>query len=460
MLTLPSHFLQRMAALLGEEYSLFLAEFARPARQSLRANTLKIAPETLLGLLGMPADPLPWCPEALLLPAEAHLGQHPFHAAGLYYLQEPSATAVVPALDAQPGERVLDLCAAPGGKATHIAARMQGEGLLWANEMNKGRAHILLENLERWGARNIVVSAEHPERLAERLPGFFERVLVDAPCSGEALFRREPESIREWSPAAVRGCARRQEHILAAAARLVRPGGVLVYSTCTFAPEENEGVIAAFLQAHPDFSVETLAAVPGFVPGRPEWVPDAPDRVQEQLRRAVRLWPHRAPAEGHFLVRLRREGGALEPRLPLWRPQPFPASARRTLAKFWQEALPGAPLPERLALLGERVLALPSDLPDLAGLRLLRAGWLLGEIRGARFVPGHALAMGLPASAAARTLDLPVEGERVAAYLRGEPLASAGPAGWLLVTVAGYPLGWGKRVGAVVKNHRPRGLAV
>ena len=449
-------FLERMAALLGEEYPAFRAALEEPARPALRVNPLKTTRAEVLSRLGLTDVPVPWCPEAVLLPPGLHLGRHPLHAAGLFYLQEPGATAAVPALDPQPGERILDLCAAPGGKATHIASCLRGKGLLWANEVEARRARVLLENLERWGAGNIVLSAEHPERLAERLPGFFDRVLVDAPCSGEALFRREPESVREWSPAAVQGCARRQGRLLDSAARLVRPGGVLLYVTCTFSPEENEGVIGAFLEAHPDYALEEIAPFPGFSPGRPEWAGDFSPQVRESLRRAVRLWPHRAPAEGHFLARLRREGGPA-PQPPSWRWPALSPAARRALGAFWQEALPGAPLPEALTLWGEQVLAVPDDLPDPSGLRLLRVGRLLGSVRQGRFVPSHALAMGLKLDQAARRLDFAPEAPEVAAFLRGETLRSPGPAGWLLVGVAGHPLGWGKRVGTVVKNHRPRG---
>jgi 16S rRNA C967 or C1407 C5-methylase (RsmB/RsmF family)/NOL1/NOP2/fmu family ribosome biogenesis protein len=472
---LPPLFLERMAGLLGDEYPDFLAALGRPALQALRANALKTDLAHLSVRLGLPALSLPWCPEALLLPSDVHLGHHPFHAAGLFYLQEPSATAAVPVLDPQPGERVLDLCAAPGGKATHIAARLQGRGLLWANEVDPRRAALLLSNLERFGVHNAIVSAERPERLAERLPAFFDRVLVDAPCSGEGLFRREPESVREWSPSAVHGCARRQEHILEAAARLIRPGGALLYATCTFAPEEDEGVVGHFLESHPDFALEEVPAYPGFSPGRPEWAVGVADSVGSTLACCVRLWPHRAPGEGHFLACLRRgsslplppgEGGhrgrSAERRAKgtgkgLCAP---PMAVLAAYASFCREALRRVPVEDDLALLGERLLALPEGMPNTAGLRLLRAGWLLGQVRGQRFVPSHALAMGLAAGDAQRELDLPIRSDAVAAYLRGEPLPSRGPAGWLLVTVEGNPVGWGKRVGGVVKNHRPRGAAL
>ncbi len=451
----PPLFLERIAGLLGEEYPAFRSALEEPACLSLRANTLKVGRTGVAALLGLSDTPLPWCPEALLLPPEVHLGRHPLHAAGLFYLQEPGSTAVVPALDPRPGERILDLCAAPGGKATHIAARLRGQGLLWANEVNRRRAHVLLENLETWGAQNIVVSAEHPEHLARCLPGFFDRVLVDAPCSGESLFRRDPESIREWSPAAVQGCARRQAHILESAAALVRPGGILLYSTCTFSPEENEGVVGAFLEAHPEYRVEEVPSFPGYAPGRPEWAPGCAAGVRESLRQAVRLWPHRAPAEGHFLVRMRREKGPLpSDRSLLSLPAPGPA-AQEVLDRFWRDLFPDLLLPERLGLLGEEVLVLPEQLPAVSGLSLLRIGWQLGKIHRGRFTPSHALAMGLDLAQAGRRLNLSPDGPEVAAFLRGETLRSPGPAGWLLVGISGYPLGWGRRVDSVVKNHLP-----
>ncbi len=454
-LGLPEGFRERMARFLGPEYPIFLEALGRPPEHALRANLLKVEPERLLSLLALSASPLPWCPEAFLLPGGIHLGQHPLHAAGLFYLQEPSATAAVPLLDPQPGERILDLCAAPGGKSTHIAARLRGRGLLWANERHPGRARVLLENLERWGVRNAVVSVESPERLAEHLESFFDRVLVDAPCSGEGLFRRDPQAVRQWSPEGIAGCARRQQRILEAAARLVRPGGVLVYATCTFAPEENEAVVARFLAVHQEWVLEEGPPWEGVSPGRPEWAGEVPPLLAEQLRRARRFWPHRAAGEGHFLARLRRTEGPRPKAPPLWRPH-VPARALQAFQAFSQEALCRPVEISRLVLFGEALLALPEGLPDPAGLRLLRAGWLLGRVRGERFFPSHALAMGLEPGTAQRSLELPMEGEDVQAFLRGKELRATGMPGWLLVTVVGFPLGWGKQVGERVKNHRPR----
>ncbi|MGC8873491.1 MAG: RsmB/NOP family class I SAM-dependent RNA methyltransferase [Chloroflexia bacterium] len=454
-LALPEAFRERMAGLLGPEYPAFLEALGLPARQALRVNTLKVEPAQLLSLLELDLAPLPWCPEAFLLPAEVSLGRHPLHSAGLFYLQEPSATAAVPLLDPQPGEHVLDLCAAPGGKSTHIAARLQGKGLLWANEPHPARARILLENLERWGVRNAVVSVERPERLVERFEGFFDRVLVDAPCSGEGLFRRDPGAVREWSPEGIAGCARRQQHILEAAARLVRPGGVVVYATCTFSPEENEAVVGRFLAMHERWVLEEAPEWEGVSRGRPDWAGPLPPALAHTLSRAHRFWPHRTAGEGHFLARLRRPPGPGAKAPPLWRAE-GPSWAWQAFESFCREVLCGPIETGQVALLGEALLALPEGMPDPAGLRLLRAGWLLGWVRRGRFVPSHALAMGLQAGAALRSLELGLGDEDVQAYLRGQSLRAPGPPGWLVVTVAGFPLGWGKRVGEQVKNHRPR----
>ncbi len=250
---LPPAFLQRMRRFLGDEFPAFAESLEGEPLAALRLNPAKISAEELAERRFF-LEPLPWCPEeGFLLRAPAHAGQHPFHVAGCYYLQEPDAMAVVPLLSPQPGDLVLDLCAAPGGKATHIASRLQGQGVLLANDLVPARARTLAANLLRWGARNAAVTAEHPDRLARHFGAAFDRVLVDAPCSGEGMFRKSPEARLAWSPAHVTGCAARQRTILQTAARLVRPGGRLVYSTCTFAPEENEGVVGAFLRQHPEF---------------------------------------------------------------------------------------------------------------------------------------------------------------------------------------------------------------
>lgn len=387
--------------------------------------------------------------------------------------------AVAELLDPQPGERVLDLAAAPGGKATHIASLMRGEGLLVANEVHSQRAWELAGNLERWGARNVAVTNETPERLAERFPGFFDRVLVDAPCSGEGMLRKGEAARREWAPALVRGCALRQTGILAHAALLVRPGGRLVYSTCTFNPEENEGTVARFLTDSPDFALVEPPRRPGFSPGRPDWLAvgaglapapgqapaqghpqgDAPTDARSDLTRAVRLWPHLVPGEGHFIAVLERAAdGSADPPIKPGMPASPPRAAAAAYRTFCADHLAAAPAAERLALIGSYLYALPAALPDLTGLRCLHPGWWLGTIKKDRFEPSHALALGLRPEDARRVLALPADAPELAAYLRGELFRSPGEDGWTLVCVDGHPLGWGKRVQGAIKSHYPRGL--
>jgi NOL1/NOP2/fmu family ribosome biogenesis protein len=384
--------------------------------------------------------------------------------------------AVVELLDPQPGEKVLDLSAAPGGKSTHLIARMQNQGLLVANETHPRRLWDLAENLERWGARNTAIFNSDPQRLAEHFGGFFDRVLVDAPCSGEGMFRKSQAARSAWSPSLVKSCAQRQVNILERAARLVRPGGVLAYSTCTFAPEENEAVIACFLDAHANgtenaFEIIQARQVDGFTPGKPEWLgsdllKQLPPPVAAQLTRTVRLFPHHGASEGHFIALLRRTGDAVQARHKPYQPK-GPAAAREAFERFCAENLVDelvlALLPE-LALEGSYLYARPRLLPSPGRLRCVHPGWWLGVLKANRFVPSHALAMGLTADQAVRGLRLPPDDPALAAYLRGESLKSAGEEGWVLVSVqpegekSAFPVGWGKRVGGIIKNFYPRGL--
>lgn len=458
---LPRPFLERMQRLLGGEYADFLASYERPAPCGLRVNTLKIAPERFCALAPFGLEPVPWSPEGYTItPAQSAgeaPGRHPYHAAGLYYLQEPCAMAAAEVLDPQPGERVLDLAAAPGGKATHLAARMQNRGLLIANEIHPRRVWDLAENLERCGARNAAITNEVPERLAARLEGFFDRVLVDAPCSGEGLFRKNPPARSQWKPEQVEGCAARQTAILEAAARLTRPGGRLVYATCTFSPQENEAVIARFLKIHPEFELLEPPRRPGFGEGRPDWVPGgAPDL----LRRAIRIWPHRSEGEGHFLALLRREEANSPGAVKARNPYPPSRQALRLFRDFCRATLQAGLDELLLAQLGSYLYRLPEPFPAMESLRLIHPGWWLGVLKKDRLEPAHALALGLESEAALRRVDLAMSDPApVYAYLRGENLAwKEEGVGWALVTVDGFPLGWGKVAAGRVKNDYPRGL--
>lgn len=427
---LPEAFLERMKIQLAGEFPAFLASLERPRAVALRFNPLKGQPPKLPFV----GDPVPWEPQGYYYDPDARPGLHPFHEAGVYYLQEASAMAPVTLLDPQPGERICDLCAAPGGKSTQIAGRMGGEGFLLCNEINPKRAKILSRNVERLGIANALVTNEHPQRLAERFPGFFDRVLIDAPCSGEGMFRKEEAAVTDWSPETVQMCANRQREILRSGAAMVRPGGRLVYSTCTFAPEENEETVAAFLAEHPDFYPEPVEA-PWFVCGE---------------NASVRLWPHKLLGEGHFAAVLRRKGQPEEE-------NDRPGSSQK-LPRLWEDFARqlGITLPEgKPVTFGQSLYWAPAELPELHGLRVLRPGLELGEVKKDRFVPAHALALWLTDTK--NVQDYTADSPQMAAYLHGETVPSSA-SGWCLVRVEGYSIGWGKGDGKLLKNHYPKGL--
>ncbi len=461
---IPPLFLERMERWLGAEHASFVQALTERPVSALRVNTLKLTPQTFRQIALFPlGKQVGWCPSAFLLSDQADevAGKHPYHLAGLYYLQDPSAMAAAELLAPQPGERVLDLAASPGGKATHLAALMQGEGILVANEIKASRLGRLCQNIERWGAPNVVVANETPERLADVFRASFDRVLVDAPCSGEGMFRKEHTARADWSLQTVAGCAARQKRILHLAAKLVRPGGYLLYATCTFAPEENEAVVYHLLKNHSgEFEVVELPRQNGFLPGQPAWASLPSDAIACSLTGAVRLLPHRLPGEGHFLCLLRRcESTDVSHTPPSLRR--FSGKIPPELLALWRRFVAGtltAPLPEeRLILRGERLYLAPSPLPDFGDLRLAHIGVWLGTCKKDRFEPAHPLALFLRADQALRTCDLPAASPELAAYLRGESLPSSGEPGWVLVTVDGWPFGWGKRVQGMLKNHYPRG---
>lgn len=466
---LPFPFLERMQQLLKEDYPAFISSYVEVPKVGLRVNTLKISVTDFYMISPYPLKPVPWCssgfivPEADPLEGKIPLGKHPYHIAGLFYLQEPSSMLPPEMLNPQPDERVLDLAAAPGGKTTHLAALMQNQGLLVANEIHPKRVWELVKNLERCGVCNAMVTNETPERLAQYLEGFFDKVLVDAPCSGEGMFRKNPHARLEWKPTVVLGCAARQQVILESAARLVRLGGYLLYSTCTFSPEENEGVLTRFLADHPEFEIVDVPRREGFLPGRPDWVgADAP----LELAHAVRLMPHQSPGEGHFAVLLRKEVGSQPKTPPANRSTRIPHSNLQAFAEFCENTLTDQGRDKvlssgRLALLGTFLYLLPPNLPDWRGLRVIHPGWWLGRYKKNRFEPSHALARGLTSQDTRACLDLGLEDAHLEAYLHGKNISlnrGNNSFAWILVTLEGHPLGWGKAVGNVLKNYYPHGL--
>jgi NOL1/NOP2/sun family putative RNA methylase len=455
---IPPKYLERMHSLLGDEFADFVSCFDRQPESGLRVNTLKLSVEEYLRLSPFALSPVAWCPAAFHIQDNAQPGKHPHHAAGLYYLQDPSAMLAAEALRPAPGERVLDLAAAPGGKSTHLAALMQGQGILVTNEIHPKRVWELAENLERWGTVNASITNETPERLAEHFGAYFDKVLLDAPCSGEGMFRKSDAARLAWSPALVESCARRQAALINQARRLVRPGGCLLYTTCTFSVEENEGVIAAFLKSHPDFELEDLAKQNGFAGGYQAWTyGEEAISIEPDMRRAVRLWPQRIRGEGHFLARLRRIDGE-QPRDKRRRPaSDLTAEARRLFTEFTSTSLKSWDSEGTIVQRGTYLYLLPPHSPDLKGLHVIHPGLWLGTLKKNRFEPSHALAMSLRSEQAERAIDL--DEAQALAYLRGQSLPSVSPvAGWTLLTADQNPLGWGKCSQGMVKNYFPHGL--
>ena len=432
---MPEMFRLEIEKMLGDEAPAFFASMEGAAALALRINPAR--PAAREAAEAYVEASVPWEPNGFYLRPDVKPGASIAHAAGAFYLQEASAMVSVAALQPRPGERILDLCAAPGGKSTQIAAALADRGLLVSNEPEPGRAKALASNLERMGARIAAVVNAYPDALAARWPGWFDAVLCDAPCSGEGMFRRDPDARGQWNPASPAGCAKRQAEILDRAAELVRPGGRLVYSTCTFNRSENEETIAAFLSRHPDFSPEDFA-----LPG-----------IGASTGGAIRVWPQRVRGDGHFAARLRRAGDGICPPAP-------PARADREISKqIAQLEREIAPLPDvlkrRVVRQGDYLCAIPEECPDTKGIRVVSPGVRLLRIGRNHIEPEHALAMAL--DAAHQTLDLnDADAQR---YLSGEVLpCDEALKGWVLLRWHTLPLGWAKASNAQLKNHLPKGL--
>lgn len=448
---LPIKFLEKMQNILGDEYDAFIKTYEENRKAALRINTLKGNGEKLFSVLDEKLSPVPWTSDGYFYPDTMQPGKNPLHEAGAYYIQEPSAMLPAELLKAQPGECILDLCAAPGGKTTKIAADMKGEGLLVANEIHPKRAAILSSNVERMGIKNAVVTNESSDRLLKKFPEFFDRILVDAPCSGEGMFRKDEEARAQWNEENVIKCAVRQKEILDNAAAMLRPGGKLVYSTCTFSPEENEKMIVDFLNDHSEFSVEKIDTPPCISNGRPELAGN-----DERAAFTFRIWPHLTEGEGHFAAVLKKDGKNEN----VYRNSnisPCPKEYEKLYRAFADEFLKNPPTGE-ISAFGENLYIMPPFLPNLDGIKVLRFGLHLGTVKKNRFEPSHSLAMTLKPQDTVQCAELSISDKEIFAYLRGETIPAGDLKGWCLVSVSGYTTGWGKAAGGIIKNHYPKGL--
>ena len=454
MIKLPEKFENKMKELLQDEYDDYLQCYDEPRYYGLRVNTNKISVEDFLKIAPWPLTPVPWIPNGFYYDGDKiQPSKHPYYFAGLYYLQEPSAMTPASRIPVEPGERVLDVCAAPGGKATELGAKLKGEGVLIANDISNSRARGLLKNLELFGIGNMMVISEEPGKLVEYFPEYFDKILIDAPCSGEGMFRKDKKMVKAWEEHGPEFFSKLQRSIITQAAAMLKPGGMILYSTCTFDPLENEKTVEYLLETCPEFKICEMEGYEGFCEGIPKYVEDH----SEEYRKTVRIFPHKMQGEGHYLALVKKGDDNTERKNEKTaKPKSGVKKLPEELEQFLKE-LAWDIDKSRLDIREERVYYMPENLPMLKGVRFLRSGLLLGEVKKNRFEPSQALAMCLKKEEYPRILDLPVSDDRVIKYLKGETLdvediTSRKEKGWYLVCVDGYPLGFGKLANQTLKN--------
>lgn len=460
---LPPLFLERMKDMLGEDYDKFIQSYEKPRTLGLRVNTAKISCEDFEKLAPFPIKKIPWVKNGYFYDEESRPARCPYYQAGLYYLQEPSAMTPASRIPVEPGDYVLDLCAAPGGKATALGAALKGEGILVANDISTSRARALLRNLELFGVPNLFVANDTPDKLAKAFPGFFSKIILDAPCSGEGMFRKEDSLAKDWTPEKSYELSQIQRQLMVNAVDLLSPGGLLLYSTCTFAPEEDEGAVSFLLEKYPDLELLEMPGYEGFSQGNPAW-----GNGDARLSRCVRIFPHKMNGEGHFLALFKKPGDS---RPAGFSPKTKPdKNARKWIETFFEEiglkTLGGQPFDwNRVEIRADKVYYLPPVAPDFRGITFLRNGLYLGDLKKNRFEPSEPLALALRKGDAAAVISLPVSDERLTRYLKGETLSiepeeAANKKGWHLLCADGYPIGFGKLVNQVLKNKYPAGWRV
>lgn len=449
-LKLSEEYLNRMRDLLGEEeFSAYLKSFDEERLYGLRVNTAKVTPEAFPELVSWDLKPVPWIPNGFYYEGTERPAKDPYYYAGLYYLQEPSAMTPAMLLPVEPGDRVLDLCGAPGGKSTELGVRLAGKGVLISNDISNSRAKALLKNLELWGISNICVTSETPDKLADVFGPWFDKILIDAPCSGEGMFRKDDDMVKSYEERGPEYYSEIQKEITDQAVRMLAPGGLLLYSTCTFSRCEDEEIICHILENHQEMELIRLPLFEGASGGT-------------GLDGCIRLFPHKIKGEGHFISLLRKNGGGAE----------RTAAGSRERSRTEPQGKKGPALPteltdffalmnrefdgSRIMIKNDSVYYLPENFVPAKELRYLRTGLLLGELKNKRFEPGQALAMTLHAEDFRQTISWKKEDDRVIRYLKGETISltpEEGPVkGWCLVCVDGYPLGFAKGTGMALKN--------
>ncbi len=451
-MNLPDKFTQRMKNMLGGEFDEFIAAFENaPINYGIRVNTLKEGAKEAVLSKFRNLERIPWCGNGFYADKSVISGTHPFHIAGLFYFQEPSAMAVVEGLPIEKGDFVLDLCAAPGGKSTQTAAKLGNTGLLVSNEIIKKRADILSENIERMGIKNAVITNETPQRLAEKYPDFFDKIIVDAPCSGEGMFRKEPQAITEWSIEHTISCAARQKNILDSAVKMLKSGGYIIYSTCTFSPEENEKIAAYLIENHGMELVE-MKELSMLDNGRTEW-----SESDYDMAKTRRIFPHKQNGEGHFIALFKKRGEKTERKTEKNKSCQAEKEAVKMFKDFEAKYL-NTDINGDFCLFGERLYLKPEGI-NIDKIKVVRCGLFLGECKKNRFEPSHALALALEKNDFKNYVNLKSDDSNLKKYLHGDVI-SCDRSGWCAVLAENYPIGWGKASGGVLKNHFPKKLRI
>lgn len=470
MAELPVDFLERMKELLPEEeYTAFLESYDSSPRKGIRANPLKISREDLEKRLPQEfeAHEIAWCPTGLYIDSDSRPGKQPEYYTGLYYPQEPSAMIPAQAIQVEPGDIVLDLCAAPGGKSTQLAGKLQGHGTLILNEIVGKRVGVLAQNVERMGIENAVILNENSSRLKEIFPQKFDKILVDAPCSGEGMFRKDEKVIEEWDNNKPVACSITQKQILEDVDVMLKPGGELVYSTCTFAPEENEQVAEWLVDRGYELLPIEIEGIE--TNGRPEYtLEDLKD-----VEKTIRVWPHHSEGEGHFIARFRKSSEAPQIQARAKKKSKkkkqqvknkIKKAGKKSLGEFLafcNEYMPDFNT-DHLYRIDNRIYKLPEDISEeeLENLRVYTPGLLLGELKTNRFEPAQTLAMALSFSDFKNRYEL--SKDELWSYLKGEEIKPDREVdkGWILLGYEGYPVGFGKVSNNTIKNKYPKGLRI
>lgn len=462
-MNLPQEYRIRMQELLAElgpeEYDRYLSSLEQDRYYGLRFNDLKLTGEEWQRISPFSLEPVPWTENGFYY-REGYPGRHPYYHAGLYYIQEPSAMYPGACLKPEPGDRVLDICAAPGGKSTQLAAAMRGQGLLVSNDINEERVHALVKNLEMWGTENSIITNETPERLASAFSEFFDKILVDAPCSGEGMFRKDEDAVSSWETFKNDRCRAMQDSILEQVHRMLKPGGKLVYSTCTFSPVENEQTVEAFLDRHPEYELLPLPKTAGIADGISSWSLGHTD-----MSPTARLWPQRIKGEGHFTALLLKNEGTQQA-LPKDKGSGNCKSYRvlkelpESVKEFYKKNMTVEPQEAFYCTMGDSLYRLSCEPPDVDMLKVARLGLYMGGLKGNRFKPSHPFLLAQKKDSFQRYLHLHCQEDDMQKYLRGDTLVRSGqdtPDGLIAVTVEGYSLGWGQSSGGIVKNLYPKG---